>query len=90
MKHVFKPKGVCSSKITFEINDNIVTNVQFERGCDGNLQGIAALAEGQPADQLIEKLADIRCGKRATSCPNQFTIALQEALDKEKEADSDE
>lgn len=86
MKHIFKPKGVCSSKIQFELDGNIVKNVKFEDGCDGNLQGISALSEGQPAKELIEKLAHIKCGRKNTSCPAQFTIALQEALNIKKEA----
>ena len=90
MKHIFKPKGVCSNMIQFELDGNIVKNVKFEDGCDGNLQGISALSEGQPAEELIAKLGNIRCGKRKTSCPAQFTIALKEALDIKEEADLNE
>ena len=86
MKHVFKPKGVCSSQIQFELDGDTVKNVQFTDGCDGNLQGIAALSEGQSAEELITRLKDIKCGRRNTSCPAQFTMALQEALDIQKEA----
>lgn len=87
MKHTFKPKGVCSSKIEFELDGNIVKNVAFTDGCNGNLQGISALSEGQTAEELIKRLASIKCGKRNTSCPAQFTVALQEALDSQKESE---
>ena len=87
MKHTFKPKGVCSSKIEFELDGNIVKNVAFTGGCDGNLQGISALSEGQTAEELIKRLANIKCGRKNTSCPDQFTVALQEALDSQKDAE---
>lgn len=90
MKHVFNPKGVCSTQINFELDGNIVKNVKFENGCDGNLKGISALSEGRPAEELIEKLGSITCGRKNTSCPGQFAIALKEALSIEKESNSNE
>ena len=88
MKHVFNPKGVCSKQIDFELDGNIVKNVEFQGGCHGNLQGISALSEGQPAEELIKRMEGIKCGPRSTSCPDQFCHALREALEKEKRADS--
>ena len=35
----YRPKGVCSQQIHFDIVDNKVTNVSFRGGCSGNLQG---------------------------------------------------
>jgi len=75
------PKGVCSQKIEFEIDaDGLVRNVRFTRGCSGNTAGLAKLAEGQPAERLIELLDGIPCGYKSTSCPDQFAKALAEEL----------
>lgn len=80
MKYNYKTKGTCSRSIEFEINDGIISNVRFEGGCNGNLKGIAALAEGKKPEEIIEALSGIRCGFKSTSCPDQFSKALQEAI----------
>ncbi len=80
MKYSYKTKGTCSRSIEFEINDGIISNVRFEGGCNGNLKGIAALAEGKKPEEIINALSGIRCGFKSTSCPDQFSKALQEAI----------
>lgn len=80
MKYNYKTKGTCSRSIQFEINDGIISNVSFEGGCNGNLKGIAALAEGKKVEEIIPVLSGIRCGFKSTSCPDQFSKALEEAL----------
>jgi uncharacterized protein (TIGR03905 family) len=80
MKYSFRPQGVCSRNVTFEIEDGIIKNVSFEGGCNGNLKGIAALAEGKKAEDVIASLSGIRCGFKQTSCPDQFAKALETAL----------
>lgn len=80
MKYTYKTKGTCSQKITFDIEDGIVRNVEFLGGCSGNTQGLARLAEGRDASELIELLSGIRCGFKPTSCPDQLAKALSEAL----------
>lgn len=82
MEYTFIPRGVCSRKITFEINDGIVSSVRFSGGCSGNTQGLAALAEGMKAEDVINKLSGIRCGFKLTSCPDQMAKAVKEALAK--------
>ena len=59
----------------------IVSNVAFEGGCNGNLKGIAALAEGKSAQEVIDVLSGIRCGFKSTSCPDQFARALKIAME---------
>ncbi len=81
MKYNYKTKGTCSRSIQFELNDGIISNVSFEGGCNGNLKGISALAEGKKAEDVIESLKGIRCGFKSTSCPDQFAKALEEALE---------
>lgn len=82
MKHTYIPHGVCSRRIDIELDDNkVIKRVSFLGGCSGNTQGISALITGMNAQEAIEKIKGIDCGGRGTSCPDQLSIALQEALD---------
>ena len=81
MEFSYKTRGTCSQYINFELNDGIVTNVQFLGGCNGNLKGIAKLVEGMRPEDVIEKLQDIKCGFKNTSCPAQLAEALKEYLE---------
>lgn len=79
MAHEYSPKGVCSRRISFDLDDEgRVHNVQFYGGCHGNTQGLAALCEGMLADEVISRLKGIRCGMKATSCPDQLAKAIEE------------
>lgn len=78
MEYSYKTRGTCSRQINFELADNIVHNVSFLGGCNGNLQGIARLVEGMPLDEVIMKLENIKCGGKATSCPDQLAQALKQ------------
>ena len=80
MTYEYRPRGICASKINFEVEDGIVKNVSFTGGCNGNTQGIAKLAEGRSAVELISLLDGIKCGFKNTSCPDQLALALEEAL----------
>ena len=79
MQYTYKTKGTCSQMISFEINDGKVSNVQFLGGCNGNLKGIGALVEGMGVDEVISRVEGIKCGMKATSCPDQLAKALLEA-----------
>ena len=74
----YTTSGVCSRAIKFEVEDGLVKNVKFIGGCNGNTQGVAALVEGMPVDEVISRLEGIRCGARPTSCPDQLACALKE------------
>jgi len=74
----YRARGVCAQGIRFEVEDNIVTKVNFIGGCSGNTQGVARLAEGMTVDMVIEKLRGIHCGRKATSCPDQLAQALEQ------------
>lgn len=78
MKFSYKTKGVCSRGIIIDVEDGIVKSVSFDGGCSGNTQGVATLVEGMKIDDVIEKLADIKCGFKNTSCPAQLAEALKE------------
>ncbi len=79
----FTPRGVCSAKIEFDLEDGIVKNVQFTRGCNGNTQGIGRLVEGMEADEVIKRLKGVDCSGRGTSCPDQLACALELAKNQE-------
>lgn len=71
-------KSVCAKEIKFTVNDNVLEDIDFVGGCDGNLQGLSSLAKGMDIDDVITRLEGIRCGKRTTSCPDQLSQALRE------------
>ena len=78
MKATYKTQGTCSTTIELDIEDNVVKEVVFWGGCNGNLQGITRLVRGMKVADVIEKLEGVRCGSRATSCPDQLCRALHE------------
>lgn len=80
MQYEYKTKGTCSQRILFEINDNILTNVQFIGGCNGNLKGISQLVDGMSVDEVINRIEGIQCGMKPTSCPDQLAKALRQAI----------
>lgn len=81
MTYTYKTKGVCSRAIHIEMEDGVITDCQFDGGCNGNTQGVAALVIGMDADVAIDKLEGIRCNMRSTSCPDQLAQALKEMLE---------
>lgn len=78
MDMVYYPKGVCSSRLDLTVENGILKSVQFTGGCSGNTQGVAALAVGRPVEEVIALLRGIRCGRKATSCPDQLARALEQ------------
>ncbi len=80
MKHIqYQTQGTCSQLIDVTVDDNdIIQQVFFVGGCNGNLQGICRLVTGQKVDDVIAKLDGIRCGTKRTSCPDQLCRALEE------------
>ncbi len=76
----YRPRGVCSQLIHFELDGDIVKNVQFMGGCHGNLQGIASLVKGMKVDDVIARLEGIKCGNKQTSCPDQLACALKQSM----------
>lgn len=82
MKYNYRTKGTCSSAISIDLEDGVIRSVEFQGGCNGNLQGIAALVQGMKAEDAIQKLSGIRCGFKSTSCPDQLSIALKHAMAK--------
>ena len=81
MEVEYRPQGTCSSLMHVAVEDGIVTKVEVEAGCNGNLQGISRLVVGMNARDAIEKMEGIRCGFRPTSCPDQLSKALKKCLE---------
>ncbi|MGI6608734.1 MAG: TIGR03905 family TSCPD domain-containing protein [Erysipelotrichaceae bacterium] len=82
MKFDYIPKGVCSRKYTFDIEDNIIRDVEIIGGCPGNLAGIRKLIIGMDIDEVIKRLSGITCGFKKTSCPDQISKALAKFKEK--------
>jgi len=76
----YKTQGTCSTAINVEVKNGIVEKVEFIGGCNGNTKGVAALVEGMDAQDAIKKIRGIKCGFKPTSCPDQLSYALEQAL----------
>lgn len=77
---VYKTKGTCSTQIDIEVEGDIIKAVSFTKGCNGNLQGVSRLVEGMKCEDAIAKLRGIKCGAKDTSCPDQLSYAIEEAM----------
>ena len=77
---IYKTKGTCSTQIDIEVDGDIIKSVKFTGGCNGNLQGVSRLVEGMKAEDAIDKLRGIKCGFKPTSCPDQLSYAIEQAM----------
>ena len=83
MRYSYKPKGVCPMKIDFDLNGDVVRNIRFLGGCDGNLKAISKLCDGMTVDEIERKLRGNTCGRKPTSCADQLARAVREAYQKQ-------
>ncbi|MBQ1476799.1 MAG: TIGR03905 family TSCPD domain-containing protein [Erysipelotrichaceae bacterium] len=81
MRYSYTPQTVCASKISFDLDGDIVSNISFERGCPGNLKAISKLLEGKSVSYIEEMLRGNTCGYKNTSCADQLAIAVRKAYD---------
>ncbi len=81
MKFTYRPRGVCSQLMEIEIEDGRLRSLSVTGGCDGNLKGISRLVEGMEVEEVIRRLEGVRCGRKATSCPDQLAKALRLSLE---------
>ncbi len=79
MEYIYHPQGVCAKEIRFQVNGNIITDIQFLGGCNGNLKAIATLVDGWTAEEIAAKLSGNTCGYKATSCADQLAQAVCKA-----------
>lgn len=80
-KFTYRTKGTCSSQIELELDGNVVHNVKFTGGCDGNLKAIPKLVEGMTVEEIENRISGVRCGFRDTSCGDQLAKACRAALE---------
>lgn len=80
MNYEYKTSGVCSRQIDIELDGDVIRAVKFHGGCNGNTQGVAALAVGMTVQDYIARCKGIKCGAKTTSCPDQLALALEQAL----------
>ena len=80
MEFNYKTQGTCSQQINFEIKNNVISNVIFTGGCNGNLKAISKLVDGMDAKKVVEILKGNTCGFRSTSCADQLAQAIEQAL----------
>ena len=81
MKYVFYPQGVCSMEIHFTLEGNVVKDLVFIGGCNGNLKAISKLLEGKTVEYIEQTLGGNTCGRRPTSCADQLSKGVRLALD---------
>ena len=84
MKYTYKPRGVCAMKIEFDLDGDVVRNIRFLGGCDGNLKAISKLVDGMTVDQIESKLRGNTCGRKPTSCADQLARAVREAYNSKR------
>lgn len=75
--------GTCSQLISMDLEDNVVRNVSFMGGCNGNLKAIPILIEGWTVEEIEKKLTGVQCGRRGTSCADQLAKAVRAAYEAE-------
>lgn len=81
MSYTYKTKGTCSSLIEVELDGNIVRDVKFTGGCNGNLQAIPKLVKGMTVEEVEERISGISCNGRGTSCGDQLAKAVRAAYE---------
>ena len=82
MHYEYKAQNVCAQRISFDLEDNKVTNVSFLGGCNGNLKAVSKLVDGMSPDEINNILGGNTCGHRPTSCADQLSLAIDEAISK--------
>lgn len=81
MSYIYKTKGTCSTQIEVTLDGNIVKNVVFTGGCNGNLKSIPRLVEGMTVEEVEKRIGGVQCGNKGTSCGDQLAKALRAAYE---------
>lgn len=84
MHYLYKTRGTCASQIEFDIDGNVVTNVKFVGGCNGNLKAISSFVDGMTVEEIEKKVKGITCGWKETSCSDQLACAVRKAFEENK------
>lgn len=86
MRYNMPTEMVCSQLISFDLNDDVVSNIVFQGGCNGNLKAISKLVDGWTVDKIESYLKGNLCGMRPTSCADQLARAVRKAYEQSKES----
>lgn len=86
MDYSYRTKKVCAQEIRFHIEGNVITNISFVGGCNGNLKALSKVLDGWTVEEIEAKLKGNTCGMKPTSCADQLCIAVREAYDKQNNA----
>lgn len=86
MKYTYKTKGTCAIQITFDIDGDVITNVSFLGGCNGNLKAISRVVDGMTVSQIENYFTGLTCGMKSTSCSDQLAKAVRAAYEEQHSA----
>ena len=86
MRYSYNTQGTCSMQINFDIEGDVVSNVEFIGGCNGNLKAISKLVNGWTVEKIEEYLRGNTCGGKSTSCADQLAVAVRQAYEKAKQS----
>ena len=84
MRYQYRPRGVCPMQIAFDLEGNVVRNVQFTGGCNGNLKAISRVVDGMTVEQMESILLGNTCGPKPTSCADQLCKGVRMAYDQQQ------
>ncbi|MBR4800097.1 MAG: TIGR03905 family TSCPD domain-containing protein [Clostridia bacterium] len=79
MEYTYKTQMTCSSEIHFDIDGNVISNISFVGGCNGNLKAISKLVDGWTVEKIEQYLLGNTCGRRPTSCADQLARGVRQA-----------
>ncbi len=81
MRYEYKTENTCAQVISFDINGDVISDIEFYGGCNGNLKIIAKLLDGATVQEIERRLLGNTCGRRPTSCADQLARAVRQAYD---------
>ena len=79
MRYDYKTENTCAQRISFDIDGDVIRNIEFYGGCNGNLKAIAKLVDGWTVEKIEQILLGNTCGRRPTSCADQLAKAVRAA-----------
>ena len=85
-RYAYQPRNVCPVKINFNLDGDVVSDISFTGGCNGNLKAISKLVDGMTVEEIEQKLRGNTCGRKSTSCADQLAIAVRAAYDQSRGA----
>lgn len=75
--YTYKTEGVCPRSISFNLDGDVVSDIKFEGGCNGNLKAVSRLLEGKTISEIVSQLEGVTCGRKSTSCSDQLVQGLK-------------